>query len=114
MSDVYVFIDVRYFMKRGINNMDRAEIIMKVGDRMEAAEIQTRDFAEGLVHSLVEERHRQGKTQQDIADYTGLKTPNVARVESCKYMPTLNVLIRYANALGMQLKFDLVKADEEG
>lgn len=88
--------------------MDKAEIIMKVGDRMEAAEIQTKDFAKDLVRSLVEERHKQGKTQQDIADYTGLKTPNVARVESCRYMPTLNVLIRYANALGMELKFDLV------
>lgn len=92
--------------------MDKAEIIMKVGDRMAAAEIQTKDFAEGLVHSLVEERHKQGKTQQDIADYTGLKTPNVARVESCRYMPTLNVLIRYANALGMDLRFDLVKKED--
>lgn len=93
--------------------MDKAEIIMKVGDRMAAAEVQTRVFAEDLIHSLVEERHKQGKTQQDIADYTGLKTPNVARVESCRYMPTLNVLIRYADALGMNIKFDLVEREEK-
>lgn len=93
--------------------MDRAEMIMRAGDRMAVAEIQTKQLAEKLVRALVEERHRQGKTQQDIADYTGLKTPNVARVESCKYMPTLNVLMRYADALDLELKFELVEQKDK-
>ena len=53
-----------------------------------------------------------GLTQQDIADRTGMKTPNVTRVESCKFTPTLDVLERYAMAVGKKLSFKLDDIDE--
>lgn len=51
------------------------------------------------IRQLVEERHRQKMTQQEIADITGIKPSNMARFESGGRVPTLIVLEKYANAL---------------
>lgn len=71
-------------------------------------EIETKEIAKEIVGELVAERKRQGLTQQDIADMTGMKAPNVTRVESCKFNPSLEVLFRYATVLGKQLHFELM------
>ena len=67
-----------------------------------------RGVAKDVVQSLVLERKKQGVTQQGIAEHTGMKTSNVTRVESCKNIPTMDVLIRYADALGKKIEIQLV------
>ena len=71
-------------------------------------EMHRNKVAKAIVDELIAERKRQGLTQQDIADRTGMKAPNITRIESCRFTPTLEVLERYARAVGKQLKFDLV------
>ena len=71
-------------------------------------DLQTKEVSNGIVQALVVERKRQGFTQQKIADDTGMKTSNVTRFESCKYTPTLEILTRYADALGKKLHIELV------
>jgi len=71
-------------------------------------EIEEKAFAKSIVRALVAERKRKGLTQQDIADRTGMKAPNVTRIESCKFTPTLDVLERYAEAIGKKIQFELV------
>ena len=71
-------------------------------------DLRTKEVSDGIVQALVVERKRQGFTQQRIADDTGMKTSNVTRFESCKYTPTLDVLSRYADALGKKLRIELV------
>ena len=56
---------------------------------------------------LVEERHRQKMTQQEIADITGIKPSNMARFESGGRVPTLVVLEKYANALGKHIEIKI-------
>lgn len=70
-------------------------------------EVETKVFANQIVKSLIAERKRQGLTQQEIADITGMKAPNITRIESCKFTPTLEVLMRYAKALGKEIHFAL-------
>ena len=68
-----------------------------------------------IVTALIAERKRRGLTQQDVADLSGMKAPNVTRIESCKYSPSLDVLMRYANAVGKQLYVglaDITEVDE--
>lgn len=60
-----------------------------------------------IVTALIAERKRLGFTQQDIADISGMKAPNVTRIESRKYSPSLDVLMRYANAVGKQVYLGL-------
>ena len=75
-------------------------------------DLQTQEISDGIVQALIVERKRQGFTQQKIADDTGMKTSNVTRFESCKYTPTLDVLTRYADALGKKLRIELVDKEE--
>ena len=69
---------------------------------------EVKAFANHLIDVLIDERKRQGMTQQEVADITGMKAPNITRIESRKYTPTLDVLVRYANAVGKELHFELV------
>lgn len=71
----------------------------------------TKELAAGMIEILTAERKCRGITQKEIADITGMKAPNIARIESKKYIPTLDVLLRYARALGKEFRFELV--DEE-
>ncbi len=86
----------------------KKDYIIQTEKDMLVVEVQKNRIARSIMDELIEERKQQGLTQQDIADRTGMKAPNVTRVESCKYTPTLDVLERYASAVGKQLKFELV------
>lgn len=88
--------------------MKKYDYIVKDGNEEFQIEVETKRFAKGIVDQLVAERKRLGYTQQDIADLTGMKAPNVTRIESCKYTPSLEVLMRYAKALGKKIEFELV------
>lgn len=88
--------------------MAKVDYMIQNGDEQILIEVETKRFAKGIVDQLVAERKRLGYTQQDIADLTGMKAPNVTRIESCKYTPSLEVLMRYAKALGKKIEFELV------
>ena len=59
------------------------------------------------IRQLVEERHRQKMTQQEIADITGIKPSNMVRFESGGRVPMLVVLEKYANALGKHIEIKI-------
>ena len=87
--------------------MNNQEYIINDERQKFCMEVETKVFANQIVKSLIAERKRQGLTQQEIADITGMKAPNVTRIESCKFIPTLEVLMRYAKALGKEIHFAL-------
>lgn len=60
-----------------------------------------------IIEELVEERHRQNMTQQEIADITGIRPSNLARFESGSRVPTLVVLQKYASALGKHVEIKI-------
>ena len=76
-------------------------------------EIQKRTQEKSLqiIKELVEERHRQKLTQQEVADITGILPSNLARFESGTRIPTLVVLEKYAVALGKHIELRI--SDEE-
>ena len=84
------------------------DYLVRIGNENVLIEVQQKELARSIVDELIAERKRQGLTQQDIADRTGMKAPNVTRIESCKYTPTLDVLERYAMAVGKKLQLELV------
>ena len=47
-------------------------------------------------------------SQEQAANAAGMARPDVSRFESGKYNPSLELMIRYAHALGCQLKVELV------
>ena len=66
-----------------------------------------------LVHKLVERRKSLDMSQQDVAEATGMAAPNIARIESCKRIPTMQVLAKYADAVGMKIEIDVVSISQE-
>ena len=66
-----------------------------------------------VIKKLVEERHRQNMTQQEIADIMGVLPSNLARFESGSRIPTLVVLEKYANALGKHIDIKICDLKEQ-
>lgn len=86
------------------------------GDRNSSIELlriiimhaRTRDKMAEVVHKLTEQRQSQGLSQQNIAEATGMAAPNIARLESCKKIPTMQVLAKYADVVGMEINIEVV------
>ena len=49
-------------------------------------------------------RREMGLTQQEVADVSGVKRPNIARLESGKHSPTVDMLNRIADSMGMDME----------
>ena len=93
--------------------MNNPEYIINDEKQELRMEVETKAFANQIVKLLIAERKRQGITQQEIADITGMKAPNITRIESCKFIPTLEVLMRYAKAVGKEIRFALEDVESE-
>ena len=57
-----------------------------------------------LIDQLIAERHRQGKTQRQIAQEAQLTQSVIARFESKKATPQLDSLLKVATALGCSVE----------
>lgn len=94
------------------NNMEEYRTQKKAREKRLVAyaeEIQknTLQMSSALIAELVAERKYQKKTQQDIADITGILPANIARFENGSRVPTLVVLQKYASALGKRIKVEI-------
>lgn len=56
-------------------------------------------------------RKEKGLTQQEVADVSGVKRPNIARLEGGKHSPTVDMLARVADSMGMRLELHLIDLD---
>ena len=73
----------------------------------EALQKDVQAMSSEVIQKLIEERKRQGKTQQEMADITGIQASNLARFETGARVPTLVVLQKYATALGKRIQIDI-------
>ena len=78
----------------------------------EAIREKVENDSEQVIKELVEERYRQKKTQQEMADITGVRASNIARFERASCMPTLIRLEKYANALGKHIEISICEDEE--
>lgn len=65
-----------------------------------------------VIDDLVEERHRQNMTQQEVSNITGIMPSNLARFESASRVPTLIMLQKYASALGKHIEIKVCDNEE--
>ena len=57
-------------------------------------------------------RIEKGLTQEELAQRAGVRQPNIARLESGKHQPTLELLRRVAAALGYKLDVRFIPAED--
>ncbi|GLS17535.1 hypothetical protein GCM10007874_05500 [Labrys miyagiensis] len=75
------------------------------------AEYDRLDPVYALVGAMVDARHNAGLTQQQLAVRMGMTQFVIARLENAHHMPSLDMVIHYAAAVGRRIQFDLVPAE---
>lgn len=62
-----------------------------------------RKVREKTIAQLVAKRKSKGMTQSDVALITGIQRPNISRLESGNYNPTVDMLVRIADSMGLKV-----------
>lgn len=89
--------------------MDFTDFTVREEDFEVLVERQKERVKNQILTSYINLRKERGITQQEIADRTGIKRTNVARIESGRNAPTIEVLVKLAAALDMELEIRLVE-----
>ena len=66
-----------------------------------------------LLQRFKEMRKEQKITQEELAEAAGMNRTDVSRFESGKYNPSLDLMVRYANAIGCELQIRLIKTNTD-
>lgn len=66
-----------------------------------------------VVHGIVETRQRLRITQSELAKRTGIDQGDISKLERGTRNPSLKLLKRLANGLGMELKIDFVPISKD-
>ena len=75
-------------------------------------EKDSKRITDDIVDQLIAYRKKLKLTQQDIADATGIKRANIARLELKKNEASLDSLVRYAKSMELDLSIELVGMKE--
>ena len=70
-------------------------------------EVQQKDVRNHLIEQYVKCRKEKKMTQEQLAQRTGISRPNISRFESGNYNPSLEMMVRIAEALEMNLNITL-------
>ena len=73
------------------------------GPRHRSSRVDCQRAAQLLGAHLKYLRTREGLTQSEVALKTGMHRPIVARMEAGRYLPSLDGLLRYADAIGVRV-----------
>jgi len=86
-----------YFRQRAAEDPEFAAAAREESDKLQ------------LAHRIRELREAKKLSQAQLAEMIETKQPSIARIESGRTLPRLDVLQRIATALGMRLTIDFVK-----
>ena len=92
--------------------MNKLDYVVSTEDGDILIEKDSKRITDGIVDQLIEYRKQLKLTQQDIADATGIKRANIARLELKKNEASLDSLVRYAKSMGLDLAVELVGIQE--
>ena len=87
--------------------MNKIDYIVSTKNGDILIEKDSKRITDDIVDQLVAYRKKLKLTQQDIADATGIKRANIARLELKKNEASLNSLVRYAKSMKLDLSIEL-------
>ena len=61
-----------------------------------------------IARELKDARVQEKLTQQELADLSGTQKSNISRLESGRYNPTLDYLVKVAGSMGREIRVDVV------
>lgn len=86
-------------------------IVNKNGEQI-LIEANPVEMKKQIVGQFKDIRKERKISQEQVARAAGMARPDVSRFESGKYNPSLELMIRYAHALGCELKVELVPMED--
>ncbi len=63
---------------------------------------------DNVIEQFIVKRKERGMTQSDVSTVTGIQRPNISRLESGYYNPTLDMLVRLADSIDCNVKITFV------
>ena len=90
---------------------------MRTFDDMFAKQLQNEDFRKeyeaiqpemDVIRAIVEARTSQNLTQKELAERTGINQADISKLENGTRNPSVNLLKRLADGMGMMLKIEFV------
>ena len=90
---------------------------MRTFDDMLAKQFQNEDFRKeyeaiqpemDVIRAIVEARTSQNLTQKELAERTGINQADISKLENGTRNPSVNLLKRLADGMGMMLKIEFV------
>ena len=90
---------------------------MRTFDDMLATQVQNEDFRKeyeaiqpemDVIRAIVEARTSQNLTQKELAERTGINQADISKLENGTRNPSVNLLKRLADGMGMMLKIEFV------
>ena len=92
--------------------MNKIDYIVSTENGDILIEKDSKRITDDIVDQLIAYRKKLKLTQQDIADATGIKRANIARLELKKNKASLDSLVRYAKSMKLDLSIELVGMKE--
>lgn len=83
------------------------------GDEPILIEAVQKEAKASIVEQYVRHRKEKKLTQEEVARRSGVSRPNIARFESGRYNPSLEMMVRMAAALDMRVRISLEEKEEE-
>lgn len=67
---------------------------------------------QSIINQYIEYRKIRNLTQGDLADIMGIKRPNISRFETGQYNPSLDLLVKMAESMDLEIRIDLIDKQE--
>ena len=82
---------------------------MKKADETMEMEKQQQIVKQQLIGQYIKYRNMKHLTQEDLAGVMGIKRPNISRFESGQCNPTLDLLVKMAACMDLEIRVELVE-----
>ena len=89
------------------------DYIVNSGEKVYILEAQKNKVKDKIIDQYVALRKEKGLSQEKIANITGIARTNIVRIEAKKNVPTIEVLVKLADAIDMELDISFVKKRED-
>ncbi|MBO4669663.1 MAG: helix-turn-helix transcriptional regulator [Lachnospiraceae bacterium] len=73
------------------------------------AEYDALEAEYNIIQAMIDARNSQHMTQKELAERTGITQADISRIENGTRNPSLAMMKRIAQGLGMQLKLEMIQ-----
>ena len=98
-----VYMPYNYVMKTFIDMLEKQLIDEEFRKEYEAIQPEM-----GIIKALVDARNSLNLTQKELAERTGINQADISKIENGTRNPSLNLLKRLADGMGMVLKIEFI------